>query len=229
MKVLVRAILTMAMAVSFSSFAAAQTFTILPSTKLEGADCDTILNQYEVDGKIPNLDATKAQQAAQDASGAKDAAIKDYTSYAGSLDPVTLADCAGGNGVAEECKAYDEKAKAKQDAEKASEDANANAEQLKANTQGDDRDNLLGCAIKTGRVSLQMVPYFITYVSNFLLAMVGIICVLFIVIGGYQYIYGGLIDQKEKGKKTIFHALMGMSVALLAWVIVSVIISAITS
>jgi hypothetical protein len=73
-----------------------------------------------------------------------------------------------------------------------------------------------------------MIPYFFTYFINFLLGMSGIITVLFIVIGGYHYVVGGLTEEKEKGKNTIKHALMGMGVALLAWTIVTVLINAIT-
>lgn len=94
---------------------------------------------------------------------------------------------------------------------------------------GNSRDNILGCGIKTGRISLRMIPYFISYFANFLLSLIGLICVLFIVIGGYYYIYGGLSQNKEKGKKTIYHALLGMSVAILSWVFINVIIAAVTS
>lgn len=91
------------------------------------------------------------------------------------------------------------------------------------------KDELLGCAIKTGGVTLGMIPYFISYITNFFLAIIGLVCVLFIVIGGYFYIYGGLSENKEKGKKTIMHALMGLGVASLAWVIVNIIMAAVTS
>ncbi len=91
-----------------------------------------------------------------------------------------------------------------------------------------DRDNILGCGIQTGRISLFMVPYYISYIINFLLALSGLISVLFIVIGGYRYVVGGLIDEKEKGKNAIKNALMGMGLALLAWTIVTVIMSAVT-
>lgn len=92
----------------------------------------------------------------------------------------------------------------------------------------DKRSETLGCAIKTGRITFNMIPFFVTYLSNFLLGMSGIICVLFIVIGGYHYVIGGLTEEKEKGKQTIFHALTGMGVALLAWTIVTVLIGAVT-
>lgn len=97
--------------------------------------------------------------------------------------------------------------------------------QLKDNST---RNEVLGCGIITGRISLFMIPFFVTYIINFLLGLSGLICVLFIVIGGYHYVYGGLIEEKEKGKNTIKHALMGLGLALLAWTIVNVLIRAVT-
>ena len=94
-------------------------------------------------------------------------------------------------------------------------------------SQGD-LDNLLGCGIKTGKISLSMIPFYVTHILNFLLALVGLICVLFIIIGGYYYVFGGLTDDKDKGKKTIRHALTGLGLAIMAWTLVNVIIKAIT-
>lgn len=91
-----------------------------------------------------------------------------------------------------------------------------------------DQDNILGCGINTGRISFAMLPFYITYITNFLLGLSGLICVLFIVIGGYRYVIGGLTEEKEKGKNTIKHALMGLGVALLSWTIVTVLINAVT-
>ena len=90
------------------------------------------------------------------------------------------------------------------------------------------RNVTLGCAIQTGRISFDMAPYFVTYITNFLLGLSGLICVLFIVIGGYWYVIGGLIEKKEEGKNTIKHALMGMGISLLAWTVVNVLIRAVT-
>lgn len=90
-------------------------------------------------------------------------------------------------------------------------------------------NELLGCAIKTGRISMSMIPYFITYFSNFLLSIVGLVAMLFIVLGGYWYIFGGMMEQKEKGKKFIGNALKGMVIAILSWTIVTVIINLVTS
>ena len=88
--------------------------------------------------------------------------------------------------------------------------------------------DVLACAIETGKISLSMVPFFIQYIANWMLGMIGIVCVIFIMVGGFQYIYGGLVDQKEVGKKYVENALKGMSVAILAWVIVNVVMAVVT-
>lgn len=90
-------------------------------------------------------------------------------------------------------------------------------------------DGVLGCAVKTGRVSLVMVPFFIRYISNYILGLISLIALLFVVIGGFLYTTGGLTpDKKDRGKTFISNALIGMAMAFLAWTIVNVILSAIT-
>ncbi|MDP2624775.1 MAG: pilin [Candidatus Peregrinibacteria bacterium] len=93
---------------------------------------------------------------------------------------------------------------------------------------GNTRANFLGCAIKTGIIKLWMVPFFITFFANFFIGLSGIISLLFVVLGGFWYMTGGITDDKEKGKKTIMYALVGMSITLLAWIIVNVIMVQIT-
>lgn len=214
-------------------------FTILPLADKE-ADCDTLLNLFEVSQEIPSTHSVNVNQAATASSNAKktyEDAQKEADSFGeqrvNGID--TIATVCGseawlaGPGT---CTKYGELVSAAKDAERSASEA-ASAYDDAARTivinEPSERDNLLGCAIKTGRISLNMLPYFVTYIANFLLSLAGIISVLFIVIGGYQYIYGGLIDQKEKGKKTILNAVAGLAVALLSWVVVQIIITAITS
>ncbi len=101
--------------------------------------------------------------------------------------------------------------------------------QRQSKTGSEDLESILGCAIKTGKVRLYMVPFFITYLIQFLLSIAGLVAVLFMVIGGYKYVVGGLTEDKESGKKTILHALMGFVVALSAWIVVNFIQVALTS
>ncbi len=88
---------------------------------------------------------------------------------------------------------------------------------------------VLGCGVKTGRLKFYMVPFFITYLIQFLLSLAGLVAVLFMVIGGYKYVVGGLTEDKESGKKTILHAIVGFIVALSAWIVVNFIQVALTS
>lgn len=90
------------------------------------------------------------------------------------------------------------------------------------------RDEVLGCAIVSGKVSLAMLPYFIQYISNYLLGIISLVALLFTVIGGVLYSAGGLTEKKDQGKTYIKNALFGMGTAFLAWTVVNVIISAIT-
>lgn len=97
-------------------------------------------------------------------------------------------------------------------------------------TGGADRlSAILGCAIKLGRVRMYMIPFFITYLIKLLLDVAGLIAVLFVVIGGYKYVVGGITEDKESGKKTIMHALVGLVIALSAWIVVNFIQVALTS
>lgn len=205
------------------SFASAQ-LTLLPQPS-EDADCNQLLINFELTGLIPTVTQSKVEKALQ-AVNNYEAAKQAYEDAVAEVDPGQGIDCSmtPDSPACQEMKAKEQEMK---DAEQQAVDA-ANEAKANENNQTSERDNLLGCAIKTGRVSLAMIPYFITYISNFILAIIGLIVVLMIVIGGYQYVYGGLADQKEKGKKTITSALMGMSVAFLAWVIVNIVIAAIT-
>ncbi len=88
---------------------------------------------------------------------------------------------------------------------------------------------MLGCAIKTGLVKLWMLPIFIKYIIDFLLSIAGLIAVLFVMVGGYLYMFGGLSSDKEKGKNAIIYGIVGFVVALLAWVVVNAIQLLVTS
>ncbi len=89
--------------------------------------------------------------------------------------------------------------------------------------------DLISCAVKTGRFHLWMFPFVIYYAIRFLSLLAGMLCVLFIVIGGYHFALGPVVDEKEKGKKTILYALGGFALSLLAYTIVNLVQVAVTS
>lgn len=88
---------------------------------------------------------------------------------------------------------------------------------------------ILGCAIKTGEVHLSMFPYFITYFIKLLLSIAGLISVLFMVYGGYQWVVAGVSEKQEGAKKTIWHAIIGFIVVLISFAAVSLIQTLVTS
>lgn len=184
---------------------------LLPNAGTGG--CDDVLSSFENNYTILNDEKIKKGEELNKASSDYEAVNQQFEACNNGTETNT-SNCSG---------IVDKEEEAKKEAKKKADEYAADNNDTPGKTE-----TLLGCAIKTGRVSLQMVPYFIKYIADWLLSLVGLICVLFIVIGGYQYVVGGLTDQKEKGKKTIQHALMGMSVAILSWIIVGIVLNAVT-
>lgn len=90
-------------------------------------------------------------------------------------------------------------------------------------TDSDILNNTLACAIKTGRFHFYLVPYIIRYLAEFGIGIAGTVSMLFIVIGGLQYMTGPVTQNKEQGKKTVTYALIGLVLTLAAWIIVNII------
>ena len=64
-------------------------------------------------------------------------------------------------------------------------------------------------------------------INGILLPIVGLIAVLFIIIGGFQYITSrGDEELAAAGKKTLTNAIIGLVIVILAYVIVAVTINA---
>lgn len=64
--------------------------------------------------------------------------------------------------------------------------------------------------------------------TNWILGFVGVIAVLMIIWGGFQYLTSaGSQDQARSGKDTIKYALMGLVIAGIAYALVNVIITTI--
>ena len=68
----------------------------------------------------------------------------------------------------------------------------------------------------------------LTRVINILLALAGLVAVIFLIVGGFRYITaGGNEEAAESGKKTITNAIIGIVVIILAFVIVRVVSNAV--
>ena len=66
-------------------------------------------------------------------------------------------------------------------------------------------------------------------IISLLLVVAGALAVLFVIIGGYQYITShGNEEKSESGKKTLVNAIIGVVVIVLAWVIINVVVNTIS-
>lgn len=90
-------------------------------------------------------------------------------------------------------------------------------------------DDVLACAVKTGRIKFAYVPYFVTFFLSLGAVAAGTIAMLFVIIGGYQYVFSGVTDGKDDAKKTIGYALAGLALSSFAWIIVQLVLSFLTS
>jgi hypothetical protein len=100
---------------------------------------------------------------------------------------------------------------------------------INENNDGAYTPELIACAIKTGEIHVGMIPYFITYFIKFLLGIAGLISVLFILFGSYQWTVAGVTEKQDAAKKTITNAIMGFVVVLLAFAVVSIVQAVVTS
>lgn len=89
--------------------------------------------------------------------------------------------------------------------------------------------DVLGCAIKTGDIKLWMIPFYIRYLLEFVIGLAGLICVGGFIYGGYMYLFSGLSQDKEKGKGAIKNAVIGLVLTLVAWAVVNIVMSLLTS
>lgn len=86
-------------------------------------------------------------------------------------------------------------------------------------------NDILACGIRTGDIHLWMIPYYIRYVLEFIIGIAGLVAVGGIVYGGYLYLFAGVSDDKDKGKKSIMYGVAGMIITLVAWAVVNIFVS----
>lgn len=83
----------------------------------------------------------------------------------------------------------------------------------------------LNCSLGTSGVN-----GLILRVINWLVGFAFGLAVLFLVIGGFQYIIsGGNVESSERAKGTIINAIIGIILIILSYVIISVIVNTLTS
>jgi len=78
---------------------------------------------------------------------------------------------------------------------------------------------------KTGLLGSSNLVELIKNIINILLYIGGAIAVLFVIIGGYQYLTsGGNEEAAEKGRKTVTNAVIGIILMAMAFTIINVVV-----
>ena len=93
-----------------------------------------------------------------------------------------------------------------------------------AHAQRDIEAGLGGIRSLFPSVAFNSVPGLIVFVIQILLYVAGGVAVLFVIIGGFQYITSaGNAEGATKGKKTVVNAIIGIVLIILSYMIISVI------
>lgn len=78
--------------------------------------------------------------------------------------------------------------------------------------------------LQSGDIHLSDVPLFIASFIEVGILLAGTVSFLMILVGGYQYIIGGVYsDMREQGKNTLIYAISGFVLSLLSYAIVTIV------
>jgi hypothetical protein len=85
-----------------------------------------------------------------------------------------------------------------------------------------EKNNILSCGIRTGRIHFWMIPFYIVYVIEFLVGISGVVAILFLVVAAFRYIFAGAAEgQREAAKTSIKNALLGLIIVFASWIVVN--------
>jgi len=78
-------------------------------------------------------------------------------------------------------------------------------------------------AIDSGQ-GFKCILVFLGNFAKFILGFTGTICLILVMIGGYQIAIGSVVGDKEQGKNRVIWALVGLVVCILAYAIVNFVV-----
>ncbi|HLD64062.1 MAG TPA: hypothetical protein VI913_04175 [Candidatus Peribacteraceae bacterium] len=82
--------------------------------------------------------------------------------------------------------------------------------------------------LATGRIDADCVLEVALHVIRVVFSLTGAICVIMIMVGGYQWTLGNLIGSKDQAKQTINNAIVGLIASVLSFVIVTFVLNALS-
>ena len=99
---------------------------------------------------------------------------------------------------------------------------------LAAAQQGIITTGITGCNFSTGRLRAACIPNFIGYLVQFIFSLLGMFFLLNVIYAGYEIAVSGVTGDKESGKKRLTWSVIGLIVAICAFVILDLVLSVIT-
>lgn len=89
-------------------------------------------------------------------------------------------------------------------------------------------DPIPSCAFSTGEIHANCIPAYLAYLMKLIFELIGAICLLMIIIGGYQYVIGKATGSAgEEGKARVRFAIVGFLLTALSFYIIDFVLSAI--
>jgi cytochrome bd-type quinol oxidase subunit 2 len=80
-----------------------------------------------------------------------------------------------------------------------------------------------------GASNSQLGPLITDFITGIFLPLAGIVAVLFLIIGGFQYMMAGANEGLAKrGRDTIRYAIIGLVIIILSYVIITVVVNTLT-
>lgn len=83
-------------------------------------------------------------------------------------------------------------------------------------------------AFRTGNFVWNDFLIYGLYLIQLLVLFAGVQMIIGLIMAGYTYIFGSVMEDKEKGRDAIKHNFIGFALVVLAWTIVDIIISFLT-
>lgn len=82
---------------------------------------------------------------------------------------------------------------------------------------------------RTGDFTWIDIINFLLHIIQLLLSLAAVLAIILIMYGGFQMVFGSIVDDKESGKKTIQFSIIGLIVTLSAWIMVDILVSFLTN
>ena len=87
----------------------------------------------------------------------------------------------------------------------------------------------LAQSFQKGDFALADIPTYLKYLIEVGMVIAAGLSVLYVIIGGFNYVISPIVEDKEAGKKTITYAILGLTLSILSWVIVNTVLYVITA